>query len=377
MALYGLLPPLQQATAFKKLTEQLKAGGARAGGVLGASSGYLLAGLQVALKRPVVAVLPDPERARQVFDELQSWSLEPASCLYFPELEGLPYEEGTARPDTVRQRAAVLAELKTRPKHEGRWFKPLVITRAAALFPRVTPPEDFAAQVFTLEQGQTIKPDALLEEWLRMGFEPAPMVEEAGQFTRRGGVLDVFPPAHSRPVRIEFWGDDIESIRLFDPESQLSEAEVQSITFTPVREVSAGMGERALQLQDELDFDGCREEEAGRWRRALEAIAAGQKAEDSDFYTRFLFQRTASLLDYLPEDGVVTLAEADAIGRALAHLANQAEDMRHELEMEGEIPAGLPKPYIEAAAISDPHLSPLPEGKGTRSVLELTAGPAA
>ncbi len=346
MALYGLLSPLQTSDTFKRLVEELGQGSARAGGVLGASTGYVLAALQVALKRPLIAVLPDPERARNVFEELQSWSLEPASCLYFPELEGLPYEEGKARPETIRQRAAVLAELKTRPAHQNRWFKPLVIASAAALFPRVTPPEDFAAQVFTLEQGQRIKPDALLEEWVRMGFEPAPMVEEEGTFTRRGGVLDVFPPAHSQPVRIEFWGNDIESIRLFDPETQLSQAEVKTITFTPVREASHGMAQKALALLDGLDFDGCREEEAGRWRRALEAIAAGQKAEDSDFYTRFLFERPASLLDYLSEDGVVTLSEADAIQRAVAHLGNQAEEMRLELQREGEIPSGLPLPYL-------------------------------
>jgi transcription-repair coupling factor (superfamily II helicase) len=347
MPLYGLLPPLQQSDAFKRVTEKLKAGeSTRAGGMLGASTGYGLAALQVALKRPIVAAMPDPERARQVFEELQQWSLEPASCLYFPELEGLPYEEGKARPETVRQRAAVLAELKTRPKHENRWFKPLIVTSAAALFPRVTPPEDFAAQVFTLEQGQQIKPDALLEEWLKMGFEPAPMVEEAGTFTRRGGVLDVFPPAHSRPVRIEFWGDDIESIRLFDPDSQLSEAEVKTITFTPVREVSGGIGQRALDLLDSLDFDDSREEEAGRWRQALEAIAAGHKAEDADFYTRFLFDHPASLLDYLPEEGVVVLSEPDAIARAVAHLGNQAEDMCIDLSREGELPRGLPKPYV-------------------------------
>lgn len=367
MALYGLLPPLQTSDTFKRLLAQLHDGSARAGGTIGSCSGYLLAALQVGLKRSVVAVLPDPERARQVFDELQSWSLEPASCLYFPELEGLPYEEGKARPETVRQRAAVLAELKTRPKHEGRWFKPLVITSAAALFPRVTPPEDFAAQVFTLEQGQKIKPDALLEEWVRMGFEPAPMVEEPGTFTRRGGVLDVFPPAHARPVRIEFWGDDIESIRLFDPQTQLSEGEIKTITFTPVREVSSGMGQRALGLLDNLNFDDTREEESGRWRQALEAIAAGQKAEDSDFYTRFLFERPASLLDYLPEDGAVVLSEADAVGRAVAHLGNQAEDLCVALEREGEIPDGLPRPYLDWDDI----------GARRHSCLELTAGPSA
>ncbi|HLY66646.1 MAG TPA: DEAD/DEAH box helicase, partial [Chloroflexota bacterium] len=257
-------------------------------------------------------------------------------------------------------------ELKTRPKHENRWFKPLVITSAAALFPRVTPPEDFAAQVFTLEQGQTIKPDALLEEWLKMGFEPAPMVEEAGTFTRRGGVLDVFPPAHTRPVRIEFFGDDIESIRLFDPETQLSDSSVTSITFTPVREVSGGVAARAQQLLDSLNFDGCREEEADRWRQALDAIAIGHKAEDADFYTRFLFERAASLLDYLPEDGLVVFSEAGAVRRTLAHLGNQAEDMRAELSSEGDLPQELPRPYLEPSEL-----------RTERAVLELTAGPSA
>src|SRR5581483_3582018 len=87
VALYGLLPPLQGSEAFKRLVADPAA---RVGGVPGAATGYLLAALQVALKRPIVAVMPDVERARQVFEELQSWTLEPASALYFPELEGLP-----------------------------------------------------------------------------------------------------------------------------------------------------------------------------------------------------------------------------------------------------------------------------------------------
>ena len=134
MPLYGLLSPLQQSAGFKQAVERVQPGkSTRAGGVLGAASGYLLAAVQVVLKRPVIAVLPDPERARAVFEELQSWSLEPASTLYFPELEGLPYEEGKARPETVRQRAAVLAELKTRPKHQNRWFQPLIVTSGAVI----------------------------------------------------------------------------------------------------------------------------------------------------------------------------------------------------------------------------------------------------
>ncbi|MHB8620517.1 MAG: hypothetical protein ACYDAG_13245, partial [Chloroflexota bacterium] len=397
MPLYGLLPLLQQSPAFQRLLESLKASNAspdsaasapstlsrragegwgegaplvvEAGGVPTAAYPYLLAALQVGLRRPVVAVLPDADRAAAVYDELRAWSLEPASTLLFPPLEGLPYDEGTSKPETIRQRAAVLAELKLAGGQEpgaggvetrdagrgtrdtgrpmaGRWFKPLVVTSAGALFPRVTPPEQFGGKVFTLRKGQKIALEGLLEEWLRMGFQPAPLVEEPGSFTRRGGIVDVFPPAYVKPVRIELWGDEVESIRSFDPETQLSDTQVESLTFTPVREVPAGVAQRAGELFDSLDFDGCREEEAGRWRQALEAIAQRQTAEDADFYARFLFQRPASLLDYLPEDGVVVLFEEPAVARHLAGLANQAEESRAELTREGDLPANLPCPYL-------------------------------
>ena len=373
MALYGLLPALQQAPAFQALVASLKQGTGpktgddAVGGVPAASLPFILAGLQVALKRPIVAVLSEAERARQAFDELHQWSLEPASALLFPELEGQPYDAGSARPDTLRTRAAVLAELKTQPKHEGRWFRPLVITSAAALFPRVTPPDQFAAQVFTLQQGQIITPDALLREWYHMGFEAVPVVEEPGTFTRRGGIVDVFPPAHAQPVRIEFWGDQIESIRLFDPTTQLSAGQLQTATFTPVREVPAGAAERAGELLDRLNFDGCREEEAGRWRQALDAIAADQKVDDADFYLRFLFPRAASLLDYLPPEGLVLLAEEGALARQMANLAAQADEARAELAREGDLPEGLPRPYLTWPEV-------LAAGAPT---LRLTAGPTA
>ncbi|MDE3074027.1 MAG: transcription-repair coupling factor, partial [Chloroflexota bacterium] len=380
MAIYGLLPALQQSAPFKRLIEQIKGATTQssvlspqhsAGGTPTAAVPYVLAALQVALKRPIIAVLPEADRARAACDELMQWSLEPASVMLFPELEGSPYDEGSARPDTVRQRAAVLAELKTQPRHEGRWFKPLIVTSAAALFPRVTPPQQFAVQVFTLAEGQSVRPDSLLEEWYRMGFEAVPVVEEPGTFTRRGGIVDVFPPAHAQPVRIEFWGDEIESIRPFDPETQLSESQLKTVTFTPAREAPVGVAERAQELLESLDFSVCREEEAGRWRRALEAISLDQKAEDLDFYLRYLFQQPASLLDYLPEDGLLVLSENGAITRHLSALASQAEENHAELVREGDLPEGLPKPYLTWGDISRQETNSALSTQS--SVLELSA----
>src|SRR5579884_2786411 len=98
----------------------------------------------------------------------------------------------------------------------------IVVASARALTQPVIPPQELAATLYELKPGQEVDLTMMLDHLYNLGYEPVAEVEEPGQFSHRGGIIDLFPPTLPRPVRIEFFGDEIESLRTFDPETQRS-----------------------------------------------------------------------------------------------------------------------------------------------------------
>ena len=107
---------------------------------------------------------------------------------------------------------------------------------------RTLPPRAFRLGTRTLRRGQTVNLDQLLEVWVGCGYENTTTVLAPGEFSRRGGIVDVYPPARPRPVRIEFFGDEIESLRAFDPATQRSLDTLDQISVTPAAEGLARNG---------------------------------------------------------------------------------------------------------------------------------------
>jgi len=101
---------------------------------------------------------------------------------------------------------------------------------------RTLPRRDFLKASKRLSVGQTVTQDALLHHWVEIGYQAADTVLEAGQFSHRGGILDIWPPSSSAPIRLDFFGDEIDTIRSFDPASQRTLAKLESILVTPARE---------------------------------------------------------------------------------------------------------------------------------------------
>ncbi|HUV46297.1 MAG TPA: hypothetical protein VMW45_04440, partial [Dehalococcoidia bacterium] len=114
---------------------------------------------------------------------------------------------------------------------------PLIVTSALAVISKTIPQEDFATSCHVLQQGMTAEPLDLLHRWQNMGYEMEDMVEVPGQLSRRGGIVDIFPVCSQSPARIEFWGNQVESMRLFNPENQCSTKPISSLTITPAKEV--------------------------------------------------------------------------------------------------------------------------------------------
>jgi transcription-repair coupling factor (superfamily II helicase) len=233
----ALRAPPMAGDPFARVLELLRAGQrVRTQGLQGAARGHALAHLTRTLKAPLVCVTPDEESADALAQDLafflggRGTPREP-HVLRLPADEVLPYDELSPDADVVADRLGALFHL-----HQGTRFPALVLS-LRGLLRKVLPPRVMGELSERLTVGQDFDRDELARKLANMGYQSSPLVEDLGTFSVRGGLIDVFSPLYEKPVRIEFFGDTIESIRAFDPETQRTVDSLKEIILLPAREV--------------------------------------------------------------------------------------------------------------------------------------------
>ncbi len=164
-------------------------------------------------------------------------ALDPSDVLRLPAHDVLPFENVSPHPEIQEQRAAALWKLAS--GGQGNHSARLVIAPLEAACMRLFPRDHYSALALRLRKGEEHLPDMLVEHLLSVGYTRVDVVEMPGQVTVRGGILDVYSPEAERPVRIDFFGDEIESIRRFDPETQRSSSAVDEVLLLPLTETPA------------------------------------------------------------------------------------------------------------------------------------------
>jgi transcription-repair coupling factor (superfamily II helicase) len=338
MRLHSLLSALDRQPVFRSLLEALRQPGA-GGQVLSAitpARPYALAALHAALDVPMLLVVGRPSEARVYANELRAWAAEPDSVLLFPETDALPYDRLPNDSDKLADRLGTLERLSGLG-HGGRAGKPLVVASVRAAMDLVLDPQAFRDSHRLIKRGQVLPPAELAAQWLGLGYEPSPLVDQPGLFSRRGGILDVFPPG-GQPLRIELWGDEIDTIRLFDPATQRSTEQLEAAAVGPAHEVLP----RPLSVN--LALDAVRPQFVDPFARDLRLLREGGQAFSAlEFYRGFL--GTATLADYLPQDGLLVLDEPEAVARYAEEFEQQVEQLHADLLERGEVPPGVARPY--------------------------------
>src|SRR6202171_1416095 len=215
--LAGLLARAEEVPAFQALADRVATGGTVA--VAGAPAGaraYAWAALVATQGRTVLVIAPSEDRARRWRAEIAGW-LGEDRVVAFPERESMPYEAGSPSSTAVHQRLLALWRLR-----EGGPIA--VVTSLRAVMQWTVPAETLAERGRALRPGATLPWQKTAAGLLSLGDAPGPEVSEPGAFSRRGGIIDVYPASATEPARIELFGDDIESIRSFDPVTQRSQA---------------------------------------------------------------------------------------------------------------------------------------------------------
>jgi len=289
-------------------------------GLGGASRALFVAELSRAASGLLVAVVPDESGADAFERDLRLFLGSDASetrprVLRVPADELLPYDDLSPDRETTRQRLRGLHHLL-----EGTGARVLVVS-VRALARRVLPRSVVQGRTLRLAKGRDIALDVLRNALVSAGYENVPLVEDPGSFAVRGGIADVFSPVCTRPARLEFFGDTLESIRFFDPETQRTLAETNELPVCPAREILFDGESRAAATAsiraaaDEVHKPSSKvrelldDVEQGIAGFGLEALLPG-------FHARGL----GTLWDYLPGDALLVLDDPPELERVLRML---------------------------------------------------------
>ena len=346
MDLSALLPVIDGAVGLDRLRRRMSAAGALMLGVSDGAKAAVLAALARDESQPILIITPKPQHAEAIVDELRAWLGDDARrVLLFPERDALPYERLAPDPDDVRQRLAVLDALTPQPRlpQGERGSAPIIVACAAAIAQRTLTPEEHAHCSAVLGRGEKTRQDALLRALDAGGYHIEPQVGAPGEASRRGGIVDVWPPSEDMPLRIELFGDEIESIRTFDPASQRSSGTRDTIRIGPAREIVIDHA-RMQYLADQMQVKALRGDASERFDADVARLRDGDQFDGDDLYTPFLAAGT--LLEYVTEGALVVIDEPADVAAVQQEHDEQSREARRELELRGELPHGMPEPHV-------------------------------
>lgn len=291
-----------------------------------------------------LVVTYDDTRAKEIFDDFSYF--EPDTWLY-PARDLLFYSSDIHGNLLTRQRMQVFKHLL---EDEGG----VVVTTVDGLMDHLLPLSRIKESCLNIMVGQTLDMEEIKHLLTGMGYERMGQVDGMGQFSVRGGILDVFPLTEEVPVRIELWGDEVDSIRSFDAESQRSIQQMDEVTIYPAAELiltKEHIEEGILRLeadekkQEKVFRDQKKPEEAQRIRRAVgelvESLKEGFDVQTLDAYIRYFCRDTVSFLDYMKEVGAkVTLVSSGVAGKTaekkqisgLALILDEPQRMKEKAE---------------------------------------------
>ncbi len=348
MSLSGVIPLLQRDSwfsAFQDSVERLQASRVlEIDDLPVAARAACLTALIAGRPRPTLIVTSRQDSAEEIAGLMAAYlEHEP---LIWPANDTLPYEQLPLDRTTSARRVEILAELRDNSSV-------VVIVPANGLSQIVSPPEILERERVSLRIGQRLRLDLLISNALQQGYDLLPMVTEPGQISRRGGIVDIFPPSSDHAIRIDLFGDEIESIRTFDPETQRSIERLDKIDLLPPLEVSLSRAEYAVASLRALDTSQLRPEVDEEWQRLLHRGEQRDITSGIELLAPYLLEQQGSLLDYLPEEHLLVFIEPSSVRLSIQQLEAQSEELREALESAGELPRGLLPTYLTWSQISE------------------------
>ena len=268
------------------------------------------AALETAPDGPLVFVARDGQRLPAIVEAL-AFAAPEIPVLELPAWDCLPYDRVSPGADASARRVEALLGMTALRQEPHR---AIVLTTANALLQRVPPPEIIAAQGFRAAPGSQVNMNELIRRLDTSGFERVPTVREVGEFAVRGGILDLFAPGAEEAVRLDFFGDTLESIRAFDVATQRTTGQRRHVALQAMTEVTLTPETIGRFRRSYIEAFGAPARDDGLYA----AISEGRRFAGMEHWLPFYYERLDTVFDYLPDAPVV-----------LDHLAREALDERH------------------------------------------------
>ncbi|ACM22050.1 transcription-repair coupling factor [Geotalea daltonii FRC-32] len=278
-------------------------------GLKGSAPAYILSRLWDEHSRLLFIITPDADTAEELYREMRFYSGSDERVLYFPPWDTAPFDTASPHADIVGQRLNVLFRMM-----DGR--AGAVIVPLPALMQKVLPRKTLGQISQYIVAGEEVERDLLLEKLVKLGYSHVPLVEDRGGFSIRGGILDIFPPDLPTPVRIEFFGDFVDTIRTFDPVTQRSLQPLQELILLPSREVViseevlTAFAPRLKRRCDALEIP------ATRRRELLEQLQSAIYPPGVEYLQPLFHPDLESLFDYCGEDFLKVIYDPAAMAAA-------------------------------------------------------------
>ncbi len=359
MQLTGLTELLRSSHAYRQLVEDLTSG-THALNVLRAARPFLVAALAQDTTAPIIYITARGKRAHNTAEQLPVWIDSTRPILRFAEPTPMFYDRIPWDRAVIQSRLETLAALmpleSSSPQGgEGQGeVSPILITSARALMQRTLPVSLFRQRSMVLKPGQQHDFNKLIQAWAAMGYEGASIVTEPGLFSRRGGILDIFPLSSRSPIRVEFFGDEIDTLRTFDPATQRSTETLKSVSIVPAREALPDLLPR-LHTHLKTWFEQI--QKVGQERglaitQDIDTLQHGQSFPSMEYYLPYLYDQPASLLDYAPDDALIVVDDAEELQEVMAEISEEAAYNHDNNLKTGLLPDDYPIPYLDMPTLS-------------------------
>jgi transcription-repair coupling factor (superfamily II helicase) len=311
----------QEKTSLERLIDAIAedAGNFACTGLSGSEKAYLVSKLYMTRKAPVVVIVPSAKEAEACLEDLRFFLKKPAPpVIYFPSYNILPYKYLAYHSTTAARRIGSLFRLVVDEE------RPIVVTTALALLQKVIPKQELCNYAELMMVGEEIDRDQLAEKLVSGGYVRSAIAEEPGDFCIRGGILDVFCPLYPDPLRIEFFGDMVESLRFFSAANQRTLRRAEEAVILPARE--------AIVKKERLDrILGRIREQASKLnvpvtkvRSLIDRIKQESAFPGLESLIPLIYPFLSTFFDYTPEDSVFIITEPIETEKAVEQLIQQA-----------------------------------------------------
>jgi transcription-repair coupling factor (superfamily II helicase) len=307
------------------------------------SKAFFIARLYQGISKLIIIITAGQEEAEGLLNDintflnLNSAVRNPQSAVYnFPSWETLPYEPISPHKDISGERLKVLSSIM---ESNGRF---ILLTTVESIVQRIIPKDVLRDAILKFSVGDSLERDVISEYLVTGGYKNSDIVEDKGEFSIRGGILDVYPPDSENPFRIEFMGDEIESIREFDSSTQRSIKEVKEIKIVPARELIL----KEVGSQDK-NIEGI-----------IDKIRNGLPFPGIEKLAPYFYENMDTLFDYVPSDAIVILDEPSYVYKKIKDFWQLIEKEYEQSVMRKDIsplPSALymPKEELDGRLKSD------------------------